>query len=301
VPGSGEIESISVTRFKSYLACPYRYYLRHVQKLEAVDDAARELDGRAFGNLIHSVLGELGRAAGAPRESTQEKEVFEFLAEQLDAKARGLYGERRQRAPISLQLEQARRRLREFAVRQVQLVREDWLIKHVESSEESRKELRASFLVDGISIVLLGRIDRIDYQPTTKTLRILDYKTADMAQHPDKTHQSKGQWIDLQLPLYRHLWPDAVKDVPADCRVELGYLNLPKQAEETTFLQASWKEPDLERADEEARGVIRKLRRQEFWKPTYPAPEFSEDLAAICLDNLFSLPALLVENESDAS
>src|SRR5206468_3131417 len=43
---SGEmLERISVTRFKTYLACPYRYYLRHVRKLETVDDQARELDG----------------------------------------------------------------------------------------------------------------------------------------------------------------------------------------------------------------------------------------------------------------
>ncbi len=47
---------IRVTAFRDYLESPYLFYLRHVLKAESVDDAARELDGRAFGKLAHEVL-----------------------------------------------------------------------------------------------------------------------------------------------------------------------------------------------------------------------------------------------------
>ena len=50
------IETMSVTSFRSYLACPYRFYLCHVLKLRSVDDRLRELDAPQFGDVIHTVL-----------------------------------------------------------------------------------------------------------------------------------------------------------------------------------------------------------------------------------------------------
>src|SRR5262249_23402975 len=69
VPPYQPLEQIPVTHFKTYMACPYRYYLRHVRNLEAVDDSARELDGAAFGTLIHRVLGQFGRAPAEARDT----------------------------------------------------------------------------------------------------------------------------------------------------------------------------------------------------------------------------------------
>src|SRR5262249_15522985 len=119
IPPTQKLQSISVTRFKVYLACRYRYYLRHVRNLEAVNDAARELDGGAFGSLMHEALSTFGRDASAPRLSPREREVFEFLDERLQALARSRYGADGQRPAIRLQVEQARQRLKAFAATQV--------------------------------------------------------------------------------------------------------------------------------------------------------------------------------------
>ncbi len=97
-PPKAKLKHISVTRFKTYLACPYRYYLRHVEKLQVVDDSARELDGRAFGNLIHGVLSDFGRQTEAPRQSTREQELFEYLDERLRTLAKRHYGAKERRA-----------------------------------------------------------------------------------------------------------------------------------------------------------------------------------------------------------
>ena len=42
------LESIRVTAFRDYLASPYQFYLRHVLKLETLDDDAREFGRRAI-------------------------------------------------------------------------------------------------------------------------------------------------------------------------------------------------------------------------------------------------------------
>ena len=285
-----KLERISVTQFKAYLACPYRYYLRHVRNLKAVDDAGRELGGDTFGTLLHHVLSLFGRAPAEVRDSDRPQPIFEFLADQLSTQAGG-FDAKQCRPAVRLQIEQARRRLGAFAAHQAQLVRDGWRILYAEDDREER--LEAPFVVDDLPIALSGRIDRIDLHEPTKTLRILDYKTADSGKSPEKTHRSKDDWIDLQLPLYRHLSRAVPLAASSTAKIALGYFNLPKQLDQTTVVAAEWDETTLETADEKARQVIRGLRNSEFWPPVYsPLPDYCEDLSAICLDNLRCPPNL---------
>jgi len=291
---------IPVTHFKAYLACPYRYYLRHVRKLKAIDDSARELDGGVFGTLLHRVLGAFGRASTDLRDCERAQRIFEFLAEQLDLQAAQLYGQDQHRPALRLQLEQARHRLKAFAACQSELVQAGTNSDYVEKDE--RGDLEVPFRVNGTSITLVGRIDRIDFHEQQRTIRIVDYKTTDRGQSPEQTHRKGEEWIDLQLPLYRHLWRKAELDVPAEVKEELGYFNLPKQLEKTAFVAAAWDDAVLRNADEKARLVIRKLRGDDpYWPPVYdPVPDYSEYLAAICLDNTFGRPALGADDEGGA-
>jgi RecB family exonuclease len=292
-PGT-KLERISVTRFKSYLACPYRYYLRHVKKLEAVDDSARELDGASFGNLIHKVLSAFGRDSAGQRNIESEEDIFDFLSEQLRELAKKVYGAGQHRPAIRLQLEQARRRLQRFSSLQAELVRTGWRIVYAErdAEEDNKHELAVPFPAGSEPLTLVGRIDRIDFNESQRTLRVLDYKTADEAKTPNQSHRKADKWIDLQLPLYRHLRHAVNLDVPSDCTVELGYFNLPKSLDEVGVVTAGWDDALLAGADELARDVIRKLRDEVFGPITYPAPKFCEDLAAICLDNVMNRPPL---------
>jgi ATP-dependent helicase/nuclease subunit B len=50
------ITAMTVTSFKDYLACPYRFYLKRVLKLDVRDDSAAEMDASVFGTLMHDVL-----------------------------------------------------------------------------------------------------------------------------------------------------------------------------------------------------------------------------------------------------
>src|SRR5262249_49896414 len=144
--------------------------------------------------------------------------------------------------------------------------------------------LQVQFPVDGQAILLVGRIDRIDFHAESGKLRILDYKTADNAQTPEQTHRKKDAWIDLQLPLYRHLWRGLSLKLPETRSVELGYFNLAKKREEAGVEIADWDEVLLITADAAAHQVIRDLWDDKFEPMTVPPPKYSEDLSAICLD-----------------
>lgn len=285
-----KLDRFPVTRFKDYIACPYRYYLRHVKKIQAVEDSSRELEGNAFGSLLHFVLGEFGRDANGLRQSDDPGRIAEYLQDQLQAIAASNFGGKQTRPAIRLQIEQARRRLVAFSHRQADLVRQGWQIVHAEDPDE----LEAPFAIEDGHVSLIGRIDRIDYNQSLQTLRILDYKTGDSGKTPDKTHKD---WSDLQLPLYRHLLPAVKPQLPQYSQLELGYLNLPKALDETGVELANWDEFQLQSADDKARMVVNLIRQEQYWPPADVPPKYSDDFAAICLDNSFRGPAICDESE----
>ncbi len=281
-------ERFSVTSFRAYLSCPYRYYLRQVLGLVPLTDSFSELDPAAFGNLLHSVLERFGRAddAAGVRGSTEPARVFEYLSDWLTSLYRYRFGEADSRAAVRIQVEQARARLRSFSDWQAERTRTGWRIVHSENSEE-RRSFECSFGDGPSAATIHGRIDRIDYHEATQVLAILDYKTAESGQTPDKTHRQKGDWIDLQLPLYRHL--AGASQLPqisvADCRLELGYVLLPKDTRKVGAAMAEWSMPELESADAIAREVIALIRQGVFWPPAGDPPAFADDLAPITQDH----------------
>lgn len=293
-----KVEQIPVTQFKSFLACPYRYYLNHIRRLEETDDSGRELDGSAFGILLHETLSALWEPGDSLFKLAREEEILEFLEDVLRTEVRKRYGSKERRSTIRLQIEQARLRLKGFARKQAECVQEGWKIVYAERSDDPSARLRAPFAVNGETIFLTGRIDRIDYHAETKTLRILDYKTADKAVQPESSHRQQGQWVDLQLPLYRHLWRALNLKVAQDCKIELGYFNLPRSVEATGIALAPWSEELLlHGADEVARDVIERIWSEDFDIVTRPPPKNSERFAAICLDNMMAAPQLSDEEE----
>jgi hypothetical protein len=87
----------------------------------------------------------------------------------------------------------------------------------------------------------------------------------------------------------------------ADCTVELGYFNVPKLLGKTGFDRAEWNVAVLEEADERARQVIRDIREEVFDPAPGPTPNYFEEFAAICMDNVFSAPALADDDEGGSA
>ncbi|MCK6446903.1 MAG: PD-(D/E)XK nuclease family protein [Planctomycetes bacterium] len=243
-----KLERVRVTAFRTYLRSPYRFYLEHVLGLSTVAPRVLELDALRFGVLAHDVLQAFGESELA--RSRDADAIAGFLDDRLRrAVAHSLDPARH--AAVHLQVEQLAARLRRFAAWQARTVTEGWTIEHVEWSP--REPVRIE--TPRGSLRLSGRIDRIDRHAASGRWRVLDYKTSDGGKKPSQTHRRGGEWIDLQLPLYRHLARELVGDAP----LALGYVALDAGKDEDLEALADWKPEDLARADFVAHEVVEKV------------------------------------------
>jgi RecB family exonuclease len=249
-----------------------------------VDDSVDELGGGEFGSLLHDVLKTFGENAVAASDIASD--IDAELSRLLDTAVERQFGKRPLSA-VAVQIEQIRLRLRLFAQWQAGWVREGWKI---QVTEGDTKEGTAAFVVDDQPIYLRGRIDRIDYNPGTGEIVVFDYKTGDSAKRPEETHNRRDEWVDLQLPLYRHLvrHMEKLRDVDYST-VHLGYIVIPKAAEKIGHHLAGWTAEELDHADDTARNVVRAIRAGCFWPPVDPPPAFFEEFSAICLDEQFGV------------
>lgn len=283
------ITKLRVTAFRDYLACPYRFYLKHVLGLEALDDRAMEMSAGGFGTLAHDALRVLALddLAGVDDVDT----IAGRLEMSLDRVFASAYGGR---PPVAAQVqaEQLRYRLVSFAKHHAAMVSQGWSIAHHE------KRLSAEVRVDGEPFTITGQIDRIDRHDELGW-RLIDYKTSDTAKKPSQTHlqnvDGAKQWVDLQLPLYLDL--SAGLGVPGSA--ELGYINLPKKRGDSGYTPAGWDADALAGARERRDFVIRKVREGVFWPPR-ETPGFDDGLSGLCADGVADRAALIAASGGGA-
>ena len=283
-----EINKISVTKFKQFLECPYRFYLNRILKLTAAGDNAREMDGGSFGDLAHEVLSDFASDEGI-KDSQRANEIADYLCGRLDERVEKLFSTSRLPA-VAVQIEQLRLRLKLFADLQAEQRSAGWRIAYAE--EYCLHELE----VDGRPFTISGIIDRVDQHEGTGDVFVWDYKTSDRGDEPEQTHYyQRSGWVDLQLPLYRHLVTELEFENQSGRPVGLGYITLPRDLKKIKFAPANWPEQMLAEADEKAFEVIRALREQVFYPPNPRPPKFSEDFAGICREEVLEEAPLAEE------
>lgn len=268
LPPLGSLSRMRVTDFAAFLKDPYRFALTRVLHLEPLQDEDREMTGMIFGSLAHLVLERFGRSEEV--SSPDPRLLSRKLDRILDGAVHEEFGHRPLPA-VRVQVEQLRARLHRLALWHAEWVEEGWRVEAVEAQPGDG----VVFHVDGEPVLLRGKIDRIDHNPRTGEWAVLDYKTGDGGESPEQTHgRGRGEsrrWVDLQLPLYHLLLPGILREdgstvVPQGEaeKVKLGYLLLPKRLDEVGPSFADWGEDLLAEAVEEARDVIRTLRKDPF-------------------------------------
>ncbi len=270
---------LSVTAFRDYIACPYRFYLRRVARLAGPPEPGEEMDGALFGTLAHDVLQVFGESDLVASQSPDA--IEDYLLQALQATAAAHFGDQ-PRPSIAVQLNQLRLRLHHFAHVQAGLAAGGWQIHQVELNQQ------VPFDVDGEPFTLSGRIDRIDIHPD-HGIRIVDYKTSDTARSPEQTHRrARTEWLDLQLPLYREL----ALPLGLEGYVELAYFNLPRRQEEIELSIAGWTEDEIDDAVEKARDVISCVRSRVFWPPGDPS-QYGDEFSRLCADEALNRTELI--------
>jgi ATP-dependent helicase/nuclease subunit B len=261
---------VAVTALRKWLECPFRFYLRHVLQMQAVDPTKSELDALDFGTLCHGALEAMG-GEPALRDCTEAAVLREFLFAQLDEQVRRRFG-RDTALPLIIQLESARQRLSKAAAVQAWERANGWIIEQVEKT----------FALELGGLIVSGKIDRIERHERSGTVRVLDYKTSDRPVAPADAHlrtprrdetppewaslESGGRrrvWSDLQLPLYIRA---LAMEYPGE--VSCGYFNLPKTTSETGVRLWTDYSTELHTAAIRcAEGVCAAIRAGEFWPP----------------------------------
>lgn len=254
------VKAMSVTAFKDYLDCPYRFYLRHVLRIKPLDDASGELEANQFGDLIHNTLEAYGKS---DRKDLSEPDTIKrALHETLDHYVDDFFG-RSTNAAVRLQIEQARRRLSAVANAQSERIKAGWRIHKVEAP--FGEDQRAGIRVDDVLMTIRGRIDRIDRHDDGRWA-IIDYKSHG---HPPRKKHLKGkgddsQWIDLQLPLYQLLIPFVIGEGVETSSVSLSYFNVGDNAEQTKINDADFTKEEFARARQLIEECVRRIRRCDF-------------------------------------
>jgi ATP-dependent helicase/nuclease subunit B len=276
--------SISVTQFKDYLRCPFRFYLRHRLQMTPLADDPLAPDELAFGNFVHAVLQDFAGDQQLAHCSDAAK-LAAGLAGLVRAKFAACYGPRPSLA-VQVALESAVQRLGRFAALQAELAQE-WEI----VSTENR------FVLTRGGCEIVARIDRIDRHRRDGRLRVMDYKTFEKIKTPAEMHfgscrqdtpayaqvdvpGDRGRirrkaWQDLQLPLYREaLIASGQYDAG---RMELGYFILPRAIGETGF--QPWSDYTTALHDSAmtcADGVLAAIAAGVFWPPRDVPPDWDD-------------------------
>ncbi|HVJ69538.1 MAG TPA: PD-(D/E)XK nuclease family protein [Caulifigura sp.] len=274
-------ERVYVTAFRDFIACPYRFYLKHVEKLRAVEQLEGELTAATFGTLIHEALNRWAKSD--VMDSTDPRELSNYIERAFDDAAAESFDDEPLPA-VKLQLEQARLRLETFAEWQALHRRQGWQVRYIE--QEASYNLA---LPSGRTIRVDGRIDRIDYNAASDEWLVIDYKTGDRAADPGKVHLDSGVWVDLQLPLYRLLARSL--NIPGE--PGLAYLTLgkdPPKEPEDLFKPAKWSAEQLAEADAEICRVAEHIVEAKFWPPASEAPDY-DDFACILQEGVFGREA----------
>lgn len=173
----------SHTSISDFLQCPRAYYLKHVYKDPKTGHKVKVMSpSLALGSAVHDALESLSTL---PREERFSVPLMDRLAEswkKISGKLGGFVDEAHETV--------YKRRAEDMMTR---VYNNPGPIKNL--SVKIQKELPFFWLSEEDNIILCGRIDWLEYLPTTDSVHIIDFKTG----------KKREDAHSLQLPIYYHL------------------------------------------------------------------------------------------------
>lgn len=298
-------QRLPVTSLATWLACPFRFYLKHTLGMQAPEPQRVEWNARDFGTVVHEVLERWGRDPLAI-DFTDASMLREWLHSELERVTDEWFAARVPLA-VRLQTESMRQRLTWFAHVQCGIRADGWETIEVESK----------FEIPFGNHVVVGKIDRIDRHAQSGALRVIDYKTGGVA-NVDGEHRKKitaqttlpahipgdspvvhhaltkgkpaeHRWTNLQLPLYAAAVRQRMEILPAPCYITLGATAADVNLNEWP----GFGESDLTDANQCAAWIVERIADAVFWPPA-EKPKY-DDFAALAagrpLEELCEPPA----------
>jgi ATP-dependent helicase/nuclease subunit B len=270
---------LAVTSLASYLACPYRFYLKQAMRMQTPEPGRIEWNARDFGTIAHDVLERWGRDTDA-RALEKTEAIHEWLSAELDRVVASNFGPQPPLA-VRVQTEALRQRFTWLSRIQAGTRAEGW-----ETIEVEHK-----FEIPVGETTIVAMVDRIDRHRETGELRVIDYKTGKV-DGVEKSHrrmltanttlpahigadspvihpaESRGKpadfrWTNLQLPLYAFAVEQRDGIIPTPCYFTLGATEPDVALHEWT----GFSKADLDAAKECTEWVIENITNGVFWPP----------------------------------
>lgn len=278
-PAAEVTKRLNATSLTAWLACPFRFHLKHALAMQSPEPNRGEWNARDFGNVAHEAMERWGRDTEA-RDLPQTEAIHAWLSAELDRIVAEWFGTRIPLA-VRIQTEALRQRLLWLSRVQAATRAEGWQVIEVEHK----------FEIPAGESIIVAKIDRIDRHRDSGILRVIDYKTGKVAtvenSHRRKitantvlpTHlgaespavysgEDKGKsadfrWTNLQLPLYALAIRNRDGEIPVPCYFTLG-------ATEADVALHEWSDfstDDLEAAAACADWIADQIAAGVFWPP----------------------------------
>lgn len=281
-----ENRTLSVTDFKNFLACPFRFYLSKILRYdEEIDDSMTDIEYAEFGSVCHLILKKLGDNLN----DHSKQELHSMLQIELQQKSNFFS----KSLPVDFSfysLEQRTRKALEIMIDERNECR--WKVYATEKRFELKVDSAKLSLwlgeevTEDICFTIIGKIDRIDVGADGKSVRVIDYKTGKVKESPQREHYLKisakskdikeyakfnfdneeFRWTDLQLPFYAILLSETEEFKELQL-TQCAYLTLPVAVSDTGFKTWAITNEELIAARRCAAGIILDITKGNFWPP----------------------------------
>lgn len=271
---------MGASTLRSYISCPFRYYLKYICGMKAMEPERKEWNARDFGTIPHRILEEFGKDPKA-RESIDPEFISNWFSGRLDEAVAQLHGKSPSLA-IRIQTEALRQRLRWAAWIQAEQREAGWQIVDVEYPVE----------IELGEFTVTATIDRIDQHEKTGAFRVVDYKTgkADPVRSahikkentnterpahlaaddcplfltlPGKNKLETFRWVDLQLALYSQAVMQKYQKLAQPAYFHIGATKKDVGISEWT----DFEQVHLDSAMNGARWIVDQIQAGVFWPP----------------------------------
>ncbi len=209
VPSQAVPAGVSISGYNSLVACPYQFYVRHILRLNELDEVQEGIEKRDYGERVHAILQRFHERY--PSVSEHPAEVLESVLREIsEAEFADLL---QQDFAARAWLARWHKSLPAYLQWQTESEAQGWRYAESESVFDWQLE----------GVRLRGRIDRLDTRGEEK--RVLDYKTQSDAVLRNKLLEP-GEDVQLACYAYAHEAADA-----AFLSIENGKVKLiaPKQ------------------------------------------------------------------------
>ncbi len=205
-------KGLSPSLFNTYRDCSLKFYYKYIAGLEETEDPEEGIDTASFGTVIHAVLEKnYSSFVNQSLDVQKLKQAFNDLSSKVENEFRAIQvnGDLTLGTNL-LNVKVAEKYLQEFLATEIKLLgdlkKEGTTLKLV----HLEKELTSTIEVNGLTINLKGKADRIDQ--IGNTIRIIDYKTgnveASQALKIKDWEALKDEKFNkgFQLLMYAYLW-----------------------------------------------------------------------------------------------